>query len=145
MNQTRSESALPFLATPLVVLTTILVTVLSVIMMFVEPGKLERWVVSLVFLPAALGGLWFIATRTDKPSTARWFGKVRAGLVGAGVLLATALAFALTDALGITGEDGQLEGRPLLMLLPAVVAAMAEIIGMRLERKAEQDPDRKDD
>ena len=56
------------------------------------------------------------------------------------MLLATALAFALTDTLGITGEDGQLEGRPILMFLPAVVAVMAELIGIRLEHEAEKDP-----
>ena len=98
-----------------------------------------------MFLPVALGGLWWIAHRTQKSGKARWFGKVRAGLVGAGVLLATALAFALTDSLGITGEDGQLEGRPILMLLPAVVATLAELIGMRLENHAEKDPKPKDD
>ena len=131
---------MPRLATRLVVLTTIVVMALALVMLYLEPANYSKWLASLLFLPLALGGLWFVARRTHKPGSPNWFGKVRAGLVGAGVLLATALAFALTDTLGITGEDGQLEGRPILMFLPAVVAVMAELIGIRLEHEAEKDP-----
>jgi peptidoglycan/LPS O-acetylase OafA/YrhL len=145
MQNEEAPNPLPILATRLVLLTTATVTALAIAMFFIEPSQYLKWLTALLFLPIALGGLWYLARRSNKPGTAKWFGKVRAGLVGGGVLLATALGFAMTDALGITGENGQLEGRPFLMILPAVVATMAELIGTRLEREAEKDPKPGDD
>ncbi len=68
-------------------------------------------------------------------------GNLRAGLVGAGVLLATALIFSITDGLGLTSEDEESAGRSILILLPAIVAVLIELLGARLEHEAQKEPD----
>ena len=78
---------------------------------------------------------------SDPEKARKASGKLRAGLVGAGVLLATSLLLSITDDLGLTGQTGGGGGRSLLLILPAIVAAAADVLSARLEHKAEKDPD----
>ena len=136
----------PRIATPLVVVTTLIVVALSITMLVLDPQQLGKWILAIIFLPLALGTTMYFARRRGAGGTSpRYFGQIRAALVGAGVLLATALGFAVTDTLGWTGEDGHLEGRGLLMFLPAIVAVVIELAGMALEKAAAKDPDDEQD
>lgn len=130
----------------MVVATTLIVVALSITMMVLDPQQLGKWILAIIFLPLALGTTMYFARRRGAGDTSRrYFGQIRAALVGAGVLLATALGFAVTDNLGWTGEDGHLEGRGLLMFLPAIVAVVIELAGMALEKAAAKDPDDEQD
>ena len=40
-----------------------------------------------------------------------------------------------------TGGDTQLEGRSIIVFMPAIVAVLIDVLGARLEYEAEKDPD----
>lgn len=130
------------LRTPLVMSTVLVVAVLSVVRLVLLP---ESWVSSLAalaFLPVAIGVLVMRSRSASDPERARKIsGGLRAGLVGAGVLLATSLLLSITDQLGLTGENGGAGGRSLIVILPAIVAGAADFLSARLEQKAKGDPD----
>lgn len=131
------------IATTLVIGTTIVVAVLAVILMYLEAERLWSLVVAMLFLPASMAILFYATRRTRNPELAvKLGGKLRAGLVGAGVLLATSLAFSITDNLGWTGGDKQLTGRSFIVFMPAFVAVLIELLSAKLEYEAEKDPDR---
>ena len=130
------------LKTPLVIGTVIVVTVLSIVRMVIAPESWASSLVALAFLPLAIGILVNRARSASDPERARKIsGKLRAALVGAGVLLATSLLLSITDSLGLTGQSGGGRGRFLVTILPAIVAVAADLLSARLERKAEKDPD----
>jgi len=128
--------------TPLVIGTVLAVAVLGIVRLVLFPESWASSLAALAFLPLAIGVL-VIRSRSasDPESASRISGKLRAGLVGAGVLLATSLLLSITDKLGLTGQGGG-GGRSLIVMLPAIVAVAADILSARLEQKAEKDPDR---
>ena len=130
------------LRTPLVIGTVLVVTVLSIVRLLLLPESWASSLAALAFFPLAIGVLVFRSRSASDPVTAREFpGRLRAGLVGAGVLLATSLLLSITDELGITGQSGGGGGRSLMVVLAAIVAAAADVLSARLEQKAEKDPD----
>lgn len=128
--------------TPLVIGTVLAVAVLGIVRLVLFPESWASSLAALAFLPLAIGVL-VIRSRSasDPESASRISGKLRAGLVGAGVLLATSLLLSITDKLGLTGQGGG-GGRSLIVMLPAIVAVAADVLSARLEQKAEKDPDR---
>ncbi len=133
------------LATPLVVGTTTVVAILAAILMYLDSGRFLSLLISMLFLPVALLILMLVTRRIDDVNRASVIGgRLRAGLVGAGVLLATSLAFRVTDVLGWTGGESQLAGRSFIVFLPAIVAVSIDVLGARLEYEAEKDPDTED-
>ena len=130
------------IATPLVVGTTAAVTGLAAALMYLETERLWSLAVSMLFMPVSMAAL-FTATRRmqNHERAAKLGGNLRAGLVGAGVLLATSLAFRITDILGWTGGGTQPTGRSILVFMPAVVAVCIEVLGARLQYEAGKDPD----
>ena len=133
------------IATALVIGTTIVVAVLAVILMYLEAERIWSLVVAMLFLPIAIAALFVVTRRIEDHERAmKLGGKLRAGLVGAGVLLATALAFRITDTLGWTGGESELTGRSIIVFMPAVVAVLIDVLGARLEHEAEKDPEQDD-
>ena len=133
------------IATTLVIGTTIVVAVLAVILMYLEAERVSSLIVGMLFLPVSMAVL-FMATRRmrNHERAVKLGGNLRAGLVGAGVLLATSLAFRITDIFGWTGGEDQLSGRSVIVFMPAIVAVLIELLSARLEYEAEKDPDRDD-
>ena len=130
------------IATTLVIGTTIVVAILAVILMYLEAERLWSLVVAMLFLPVAMAALFVVTRRMRNHERAvKLGGKLRAGLVGAGVLLATSLAFRITDGLGWTGGDAQLTGRSIIVFMPAIAAVLIELLSARLEYEAERDAD----
>ena len=130
------------LPTPLVNGTVLVVAVLGIDRLELLPESWASSLVALAFLPLAIGILVIRSRPASNPERARRIsGRLRAGLVGAGVLLATSLLLSITDKLGLTGQGGGGGGRPLMVMLPAIVAVAADILSARLEQKAEKDPD----
>ncbi len=128
--------------TPLTVGSAVLVAALAAVMMVLEPEDLWAWLVVMLFLPAAIVGLVIMTRRTGSHDRApKISGGLRAALVGAGVLLATALAFSVTDNLGLTGAEGQFTATPIMAILVALIATFVDFIGARLEHAAAKDPD----
>jgi hypothetical protein len=130
------------LRTPLVIGTLLVVAVLSILRLVLLPEAWASSIAALAFYPLAIGVLMI---RSRSPSDSDRYrknsGKVRAALVGAGVLLATSLLLSITDRLGLTGQGVGGGGRSLMVWLPAIVAAAADFLSSRLEHKAEKDPD----
>lgn len=110
-------------------------------MFVLEPGQWFKWLAAILFMLFAFGIALYATSRPDRLKSRQYYGSIRAALVGAGVLLATALGVSITDALGWTGSDGALGERRLLVFLPAIVAVAIDLGGMLLEKRAEQDPD----
>ena len=130
------------LRTPLVIATVLAVAVLSVARLVLIPESWASSLAALAFLPLAIGALVIRSRSTSDPERAgKISGRLRAGLVGAGVLLATSLLLSITDKLGLTGQSGGEGGRSLIVMLPAIVAVAADLLSARLEREAEKDPD----
>jgi hypothetical protein len=129
----------PKLFTPLTIGAAIIVAVFGVTNIVVVPEHAMRWVLGILFLPAAIG---LIHLLLRNPNVARRIGRgggVRAGLVGAGVALATAFAFSFTDAMGWTGEDSVITSGPVWVFLLAGIAIGIDLLGARLEAHAEKD------
>jgi len=125
--------------------TTLVVAALGIANIVETPDRTPYWLIGILFLPVTMIVLHVLA-RGIGPFClgAKTAGGLRAGLVGAGVALATAFAFAFTDAKGWTGEGGLLsENKIWLVLLPAT-AVMIDLMGARLEAHAEKDPSEKD-
>lgn len=123
--------------------TVVVVAMLAMTMIFLEPERLWAWIVAMMFLPVAMSSLILLKRRSGSHKRATKIGGgLRAGLVGAGVMLATSLGFSVTDALGLTGTDEQFSGRPIMLMLPAVIAVFVDLLGARLEHAAAQDPDK---
>ena len=130
------------LRTPLVIGTILVVTVLSIVRLVLLPGSWVSSLAALAFFPLAIGILVIRSRSASNPeSTRKISGKLRAGMVGAGVLLATSLLLSISDTLGFTAQGGSGGGRSLVVILPAIVAVAADVLGARLEQRAERDPD----
>lgn len=130
------------LRTPLVIGTALAVAVLSIARLALLPESWASSLAALAFVPIAMGVLVIRSRSASDPERARKIsGRLRAGLVGAGVLLATSLLLSITDKLGLTGQSGGGGGRSLIVILPAIVAAAADVLSARLEQRAEEDPD----
>ena len=126
------------LRTPLVIGTVLVVTVLCVVRLVLLPESWLSSLTALAFLPIAIGVLMIRSRSVSDPSRARKVsGKLRAGLVGAGVLLATSLLLSITDNFGLTALSGG--GSTLIAVLSAIVAVATDLLSARLERMAERD------
>jgi len=130
------------LQTPLVIGTLLVVAVLGVTRLVLVPDAWASSIAALGFIPIAIGVAFLQARSISDPQRARKIsGRLRASLVGAGVLLATALLLSITDRLGITGKYNNGDERSLLVLLPAIIATAADLLSTRLEQKAEKERD----
>ena len=130
------------LKTPLVITTVLIVLGMGVVRLVLVPEEWLSSLIALAFLPLAIGGLIFTSRSVSDPArTRKLSGRLRAALVGAGVLLATAMLLSVTDKLGITVQDAKSDVRSLAVLLPAIVATAADLLSARLEHQAEQDSD----
>ncbi len=131
------------LATPLVIGTLLVVTILSIVRLVFLPDSWASSLAALVFLPLAIGLLLLRSRSVSGPDRPNMIpGRLRAGLVGAGVLLAASMLLSITDELGVTGQGGDGSSRSMLIvMLPALLAVVADILSARLERKVEKDPD----
>ena len=130
------------LRTPLVSVTLLAVTVLCVVRLVLLPESWASSLAALAFFPIAIGILLLRSRSASEPGKAiKVSGKLRASLVGAGVLLATSLLLSITDSIGLTGQSSNGGGGTLIIMLSAIVAVATDLLSARLERKAEQDPD----
>ena len=130
------------LKTPLVITTVLIVLGMGVVRLVLVPEEWLSSLIALAFLPLAIGGLIFTSRSVSDPArTRKLSGRLRAALVGAGVLLATAMLLSITDKLGITVQDAESDMRSLAVLLPAIIATAADLLSARLEHQAEQDSD----
>ena len=130
------------LKTPLVITTVLIVLGMGVVRLVLVPEEWLSSLIALAFLPLAIGGLIFTSRSVSDPArTRKLSGRLRAALVGAGVLLATAMLLSVTDKLGITVQDAKSDVRSLAVLLPAIIATAADLLSARLEHQAEQDSD----
>lgn len=130
------------IATTLVIGTTIVVAVLAVILMYLEAERVWSLLVAMLFLPLSMAALFVMMRRVRNHERAIKLGSnLRAALVGAGVLLATSLAFRITDIFGWTGGETQLSGRSVIVFMPAIAAVLIELLSARLEHEATKDPD----
>lgn len=127
------------LFTPLVLGATAAVVALGIVRAVLFP---EAWLASLsgiLFLPLVLAVLGR-RRRHLTPERARKTGApLRAGIVGAAVLLSTAFALEILEALGI--KEASEGGAGIVALLPAIVAMAADLLGARLEQAAEREED----
>lgn len=130
------------LRTPLVLGTVLVVTVLCVVRLVLLPESWASSLAALAFFPIAISILLIRSRSASEPGRAiKVSGKLRAGLVGAGVLLATSLLLSISDNIGLTGQSGGGTGGTLIAMLSAIVAVGVDLLSTRLERKAEKDPD----
>lgn len=130
------------LRTPLVTGAVLAVAVLGTVRLVLLPESWASSLAALAFVPLAIGVLVIrFHSAPDSERVRKISGRLRAGLVGAGVLLATSLLLSITDSLGLTGQSGGGGGRSLIVMLPAIVAGAADVLSSRLEQEAEKDPD----
>ena len=121
--------------------TVFIVSVLCIVRIILIPDTWATSLVALVFLPVSISLITIRSRNAGEDRVNKISGKLRAGLVGAGVLLATSLLLSITDRLGFTQESASGGERSLIVILPAVIATAADLLSARLESKAEKDPD----
>lgn len=125
----------PRLLTPLVIAATVAVILFGVSRAVLMPGAWPSSLAGMLFLPAVL--LVLERRRRRQADAGLTLGRVRelrAGLVGAGVMLATAFLLSATDRLGLTDSDGS--GRLVTVLLASAIAVGTDLLSARLERAA---------
>lgn len=129
------------LRTPLVIGTVLIVTVLGAIRLILVPESWASSLAALVFFPCVFGILTIRPpSRADDSSGKKVSGKLRASLVGAGVLLASSLFLSITDNIELTGQSDSEGGRTLFVMIGALIAVAADLLSARLEKKAEEEP-----
>jgi len=124
----------------MVLLTTASLTILAVARLLLMPEAWASSVAALLFLPLVIGGILLRhRARSTSAGAPRIPGKLRAALVGSGILLATALIESMLESRGVLTENSEDSGGILLTVLPALVAVGIDLFSARLERKAEKD------
>ena len=128
------------LFTPLVLATTLIVSVLAIVRILLLP---ESWISSLLalaFLPLVLGALVLRARSTAMPEESfKAPGKIRAALVGAGAALTAGLLLSIADPLGFSEDELRGKWGIIGTLLIAFVAVAVDFLTGRLEQKAGDD------
>ncbi|MEE4299837.1 MAG: hypothetical protein V2J24_10385 [Pseudomonadales bacterium] len=125
----------PRLLTPLVIVATVAVVAFGVLRAVLLPAAWPSSLLGMLFLPVVLLVLERARRRrADAGHPLRNLRELRAGLVGAGVLLATAFLLSCTDELGITDSDGA--GRSVTVLLASAIAVFADLLSTPLEGAA---------
>jgi hypothetical protein len=130
------------LLTPLVIGTTLVVMALGITRLLLIPETWVSSVLALLFLPVVIGVLLARHhTGIKTTGSIRVSGKLRAGLVGGGVLLATALLESMIETLGLLSgrEDGI--STIVVVAVPALIAVGIDLFSARLEKRAEKDRD----
>ena len=128
----------PRLLSPLVIAATAAVVVFGVLRALLLPGAWPSSLAGLLFLPVVLLVLERRRRRRAEAGAAlRHLRELRAGVVGAGVLLATAFLLSTTDALGFTDAKGS--GRSVAVLLASGIAVVTDLLASRLERAAKRE------
>jgi hypothetical protein len=130
------------LLTPLVIGTTLAVMALGITRLLLIPETWVSSVLALLFLPVVIGVvLARHHTGIKTTGSIRVSGKLRAGLVGGGVLLATALLESMIETLGLLPgrEDGI--STIFVVAVPALIAVGIDLFSARLEKSAEKDRD----
>lgn len=125
------------LLTPLVLFTVVFLSLLGLIRLVLLPDTWVSSLAAMLFLPIVLGVLLLKSNHPSQPkSEIKIHGKLRAALVAAGVALGCALLLSITEALGLTEAIENDRWRSMAVLLPAFIAAFADIMSARLEKKA---------
>jgi hypothetical protein len=129
------------LFTPLVLGTTLVVAVLAIGRFALSPDSWMSSLLSLAFLPIVLGAIVIRARHGSQPSrNVETSGKIRAGLVGAGVALAAALLLSIAEALGYSEQEMTDKWGIVGTLFLALIAIAVDLFSARLEHR-EQDDD----
>jgi len=124
--------------TPLVIISACAVVLFGVVRAVLLPDAWPSSLAGMLFLPIVL--LLLERTRRRRVEAGRvWtqLREVRAALVGAGVLLATAFLLSSTDAMGITATEGS--GRSAAVVLASVIAVFTNLLSSRLEGAAKKE------
>jgi len=141
-----SETQPPKVLTPLVGIITIVVVAFGIANLVLLPELKWRGVLGMLFLPLAITAIHVLTRGEGRMRRAiGGGGGVRAGLVGAGVALATAFGFTFTDHMGWTGAEGQLSSSPIWLILLPTIAVLIELFSARLEARAGKDLDQRND
>jgi hypothetical protein len=135
----------PKFITPLTIGAAFVVAVFGGANIMIEPERTLIWLLGILFLPVALGLIHLSRRNANLARRIGRGGGVRAGLVGAGVALATAFGFTFTDQMGWTGAEGQLSSSPVWLILLPLIAVFIELFSARLEARAGKNPDHTDD
>ncbi|MDY7093609.1 MAG: hypothetical protein SX243_11625 [Acidobacteriota bacterium] len=125
------------LFTPLVLGTTVVVSVLAIIRLVLSPDSWASSLLALAFLPLALGVMVLRERASRQPARdTRTSGKMRAAIVGAGAALAAALLLSIAEAFGFSELDFGGNWPVVGTLLIALIAVAVDLIAARLEQKA---------
>lgn len=130
------------LFTPLIIGSVLSVMALGIARLLLMPEAWISSILALLFFPLVIGGLLARHRSGANPDgTIRVSGKLRAGLVGSGVLLATALSESMIETLGLIPESTDGVGAMFVVALPAAVAVAIDIFSARLESRVEEHQD----
>ncbi|MEC9250565.1 MAG: hypothetical protein VX501_07940 [Pseudomonadota bacterium] len=124
------------LFSPIVLSVALAVAVLSVAVLLLEPTLWPRAVLSLVFLP--VGGMFFlwVSRRNAAHSNGRKaLIRIRAAMVGAGAVLASALGFRVAEALGVETDTG---GQSVIGLILVLVVVCGDLLAARMDSDADK-------
>lgn len=131
------------LFSPIVILVTGAVALLSIALWVMDPASWQQALLSLAFLP--VGGAVILAiarsnARRKERSTdsRRSVIRIRAAMVGGAAVLASALGFRLAEALG--WETGTI-GQSVLGIVLVLVVVCGDLVSARMESKVEDDED----
>lgn len=124
------------LFSPIVLVVALAVAALSVAVLLLEPALWPRAVLSLIFLP--VGGwffLWVARRNAARSNGRKALIRIRAAMVGAGAVLASALGFRVVEALGVeTGAGGQ----SVISLVLILVVVCGDLLAARMDSDADK-------
>ncbi|MEL7485894.1 MAG: hypothetical protein AAGJ87_01630 [Pseudomonadota bacterium] len=124
--------------TRLVAGVVVIVALLGVVFLVLHPQRLLAGMTAIAFLPVALilAPAW--CRRRSETFQRRHVGKLRAGVAGAGVIIATALFLSIADTTGLIPSEQRNAGQNILVSLPAIIVVLSEFLSDWLSRKAEK-------
>lgn len=124
------------LFSPIVLFVALVVATLSVAVLLLEPALWPRAVLSLIFLP--VGGwffLWVGRRNAARSNGRKALIRIRAAMVGAGALLASALGFRVVEALGV---ETQAAGQSVISLVLILVVVCGDLLAARMDSDADK-------
>ena len=124
------------LFSPIVLLVALGVAGLSIAVLVLDPACWGRALVSLVFLPLGGALIYWVSRRNSKPGgRKRALIRIRAAMVGAGAVLASALGFRLVEVLGVETDTTAQSVTSMLLVL---VVVFGELQAGRMDSQADK-------
>jgi len=126
------------LRSPVILGVVLFVALFAIALWVIDPASWQTALLGLVFLPVAAGLMQLVGRwRARAGKGGRSAASIRAAMVGAGALLASALGFKIAEAVGLIDPEGD-SGRSWISVLLILIVVFGDLLAARLEARSKE-------